>query len=177
MSAFSIDVSGPFGVGEFTGALGGPNQGGHVGDKWYIKCGMDLGAVHGTVVRAAFDAHITRLNPHDPSVDGARMPGEYGAQLFMRAPNDMMGAFYTHISDVPPELAIGSQVTRGDVLGTVYEFGGIPPHLHMAVVEIIGGAPNGTYVGVENLYDLLQSISDSDAVTVTFPQDGSAPFV
>ncbi|WP_127127351.1 peptidoglycan-binding protein [Georgenia sp. SYP-B2076] len=169
MTAFDIDVSSPFPTG-FTGGLGGPHQGGHQPPDWYIEYGMDLGATEGTEVHAAFDAHITKLAPHDPATDSGKV---YGAQLFMRAPNDMMGGFYTHMTHVPPSLAVGSAVARGDVLGTVLAFDGIPPHL--ALVEIIGGAPGGQYRGVD-LYQLFLDSALSETVTpVTFMQDGSPP--
>lgn len=160
----------PFGL---SGGLGGPGEGGHQSPDWYIQFGMDLAAAEGTEVHAAFDAHITRFSPHDPSTDSGKV---YGAQLFMRAPNDMMGAFYTHLAGVPSGLTVGSQVSRGDLLGTVFSFGGIPPHLHMALVEIIGGAPGGVYQGVD-LYQTMLSLSDSSSITVSFNQDGSPPTV
>jgi murein DD-endopeptidase MepM/ murein hydrolase activator NlpD len=174
MSEFSLEVSGLFSYGDFTVGLGGPNQGGHQGDKWYIRSGMDLGAPPGSTVRAAFDAHVTEFHPHDPAADDVRV---YGAQIFMRAPNDRMGAFYTHLGDVPPGLAVGSQISRGDVLGKVIGFGGVTPHVHMALAEIVGGLSGGTYVGVDNLYDLFQQIYDSETVNLTFSQDGSPPAV
>ena len=173
MTAFDIDISSPFPSG-FTGGLGGPNQGGHQPPNWYIQFGMDLGADEGTEVHAAFDAHITKLSPHDPAADSGKV---YGAQLFMRAPNDMMGGFYTHITDVPDDLAAGSSVSRGDLLGTVFGFGGIPPHLHLALVEIIGGLPGGQYQGVD-LYQFFLDSANSDSISVvTFNQDGSPPVV
>src|SRR4030095_14726607 len=109
----------------------------------------DIGADEGTAVYEAFDGHVTRFQPHNPADDSGRV---YGAQIFMRAPNDMMGGFYTHITDVPAGLGVNSVVARGALLGRVLRFGGIPPHPHLALVEIIGGAPGGQYVGVD-LYD------------------------
>ncbi len=167
MSAFQIEMSNPFPNG-FTQPYGGPNQGGHQSPKWYIQFGMDLGAVEGTEVYAAFEGHITRLNPHVPSQDAG---GVYGAQLFMRSPNDLMGAFYTHITDVPANLAAGSTIARGDFLGRVLAFAGISPHLHLALVEIIGGQ----YKGVD-LYDwFLRTANTSDLAMVTFFQDPNTP--
>ncbi|MET0765448.1 MAG: M23 family metallopeptidase [Blastococcus sp.] len=174
MSAFDLELSSPFPPGTTATPLGGPGQGGHQSANWYIQYGMDLGADEGTEVRAAFDGHITVIHPHDPAADSGSV---YGAQLFMRAPNDMMGGFYTHMTDVPPELAVDSWVSRGDLLGTVFAHGGIPPHLHMALVEIIGGLPGGRYQGVD-LYGLFLDLTGSDAVaSVTFMQDGNPPSV
>lgn len=171
MSAFTIDMSNPFPSG-FTAGLGGPGTGGHQSPHWYIQYGMDLGAPAGTQVHAAFDAHITKFSPHDPATDSGKV---YGAQLFMRSPNDEMGGFYTHLTDVPDGLGVGTQVSRGDVLGQVYEFAGIDSHLHLALVEIIGGAPSGTYQGVD-LYRMFLDTANSGTVTpVTFNQDGSPP--
>ena len=81
---------------------------------------MDLGASVGTSVYAAFDAHITKFQPHDAGSDSGKV---YGAQIFMRSPNDGTGAFYTHITDTPADLTVGSMVSRGDSLGTVFSFG------------------------------------------------------
>lgn len=171
MPAFSIDMSSPLPSG-FTGGLGGPGSGGHHSSDWYIQFGMDLGADQGTEIYAAFDAHITRYNPHNPASDTNKV---YGAQLFMRSPNDMMGGFYTHLTNVPAWIGIGANISRGDLLGTVHAVAGTAPHLHLALVEIVGGAPGGRYVGVD-LYDLIQSMSNTDWVSsVTFNQDGSPP--
>ena len=68
----------------------------------------------GTPVYAAFDAHITRFQQHNPAADSGTV---YGANIFVRAANDGMGAFYTHITDTPTELGLGSTVARGDLLG------------------------------------------------------------
>jgi hypothetical protein len=171
MAAFDIEISSPFATG-FTGGLGGPGQGGHVSPDWYIQYGMDLGALTGTIVHAAFDAHITRFAPHDPATDSGKV---YGAQIFMRSPNEQMGAFYTHITGTPADLAIGSSITRGQPLGSVYEFGGISPHLHLALVEIIGGAPNGQYQGVDLYQFFLDTANTDTATSVTFHQDGTPP--
>ncbi|WP_181697125.1 peptidoglycan DD-metalloendopeptidase family protein [Nocardia sp. GTS18] len=172
--AFTVDISAPVDPSGYTQAHGGPHQGGHQGPNWYIEYGMDLGGVAGTPVFAAFDGHITRFTAHNPAADSGKV---YGAQIFVRAPNDMMGGFYTHLTDVPAGLGPGSTVSRGDFLGAVLGFGGIPPHLHLALVEIIGGAPGGQYVGVD-LYQTLLALETSEpgsVVTVTFAQNGSAP--
>ncbi|PDY49800.1 M23 family metallopeptidase [Bacillus toyonensis] len=175
--SFEIDISAAVNNSGYTGGLGGPNQGGHHGQPdWYNKYGMDIGAAEGTEVYAAFDAHITKVNPHIPGQD---RDGKYGAQIFMRAPNDMMGGFYTHLTGVPAGIAVGTTVSRGDLLGRVYRFGSTSPHLHLALVEIIGGAPGGQYVGVD-LYQLFLKLELTDpgkVVTVKFWQDGSAPTI
>jgi hypothetical protein len=172
MASFTIDMSSPFPAG-FTGHHGGPRSGGHRGPNWYIEFGMDLGAVAGTEVRAAFDAHITRLTPHVPARDTSKV---FGAQLFMRSSNDMMGGFYTHITDVPRGLVVGTRISRGDRLGKLHRGGGTP-HLHLALVEIIGGAPRGRYVGVDLFRHFLSSANTSNVIHVTFNQDGTPPTV
>ena len=171
---FAIDVSAPVDTSGFTQGLGGPNRGDHVGPYWYNQFGMDIGASEGTPVYAAFDAHITKFQPHNPAADSERV---YGAQIFMRAPNDMMGAFYTHITDVPARIGVNSRVSRGDLLGRVLKYGGTSPHLHWSLVEIIGGAPGGQYLGVD-LYQFflqLQASEPDTVVSVQFFQDTSPP--
>jgi murein DD-endopeptidase MepM/ murein hydrolase activator NlpD len=181
MTAFSIDMSSPFPSGS-TGDHGGPNSGGHKGPKWYNQFGMDLDAPAGTEVRAAFDGYVTVFHPHDRSKDNST---EYGAEIFVRSDNDKMGAYYTHITDVSAGLEIARQskdpsgkvgvVRKGALVGKVFEFPGTPPHLHLALVEIIGGLPGGIYKGVD-LFALFKSLANTTLVkSVTFKQDGSPP--
>src|SRR5262249_46559594 len=147
--------------------LGGPNSGGHVG-RWFDRFGMDLAVTTGTEVRAAFAGHATVFTPHAPSKDTEKV---YGAQLFMRSDNDMMGGFYTHFTG-GPNFSVGQHIARGDRLGVT-----LKDHLHLALVEIIGGAPAGQYKGV-NLYQNFLALRDTPrTIVVTFNQDGSAPTV
>ena len=167
MAAFTIDMSSPFRAG-CTGGLGGPNSGGHGGPHWYIQYGMDLAVPEGTEVLAAFTGHVTKFQPHHRAADTAKV---YGAQLFMRSENNKMGGFYTHITG-GPTFAPEQTIYRGDRLGTT-----LRNHLHLALVEIIGGAPSGRYMGV-NLYDRFLALRDqTTTLSVRFKQDGSAPEV
>ncbi len=171
---FTMVMTAPVDASGFTQGHGGPNQGGHRGPSWYIQYGMDIGGAEGTPVYAAFDGHVTKYQPHNPAADSG---GVYGAQIFIRSPNDMMGGFYTHLTDVANGLAQGSNVAVGDFLGRIHKFGGIPPHLHLALVEIIGGAPNGQYKGFD-LYQFfisLQTNAPDAFVPVQFWQDGRPP--
>ncbi|WP_144767106.1 M23 family metallopeptidase [Methylobacterium dankookense] len=174
MPAFSIDMSSPMPSGN-TGTNGGPGVGGHVNrEKWYIQYGMDLSGPVGTRVYAAFDAHITVYHPHDKSSDSTK---EYGAQIFARSENDKAGVFYQHITSVPAAIKAGAKISRGDLLGEVYIIpgSGMPPHLHWALVEIIGGAPGGRYVGVNLHTKLLAKANSSDVFSITFNQNGTPP--
>lgn len=163
---FTIDMSSPFQYG-WRGGLGGPNSGDHLPPEWYIQYGMDLGVEEGTEVFAAFDGHITRFQPHIPSSDTNKV---YGAQLFIRSDNDMMGGFYTHFTN--STFGVGQRINRGDRLGVT-----LRDHLHLALVEIIGGAPGGRYMGVD-LYQQFLGLKDQPwTISVTFKQNGSPPDV
>jgi murein DD-endopeptidase MepM/ murein hydrolase activator NlpD len=165
--SFDIVMSSPFRSG-WKGGLGGPNMGGHKCADWFIQYGMDLGVKEGTEVLAAFSGHVTKFHPHTPSKDTSKV---YGAQLFLRSDNNMMGGFYTHITG-GPNFGIGQRITKGNVLGNT-----LRDHLHLALVEIVGGAPGGRYAGVD-LYQHFLRIGDSPTtITVTFKQDGSPPTV
>jgi murein DD-endopeptidase MepM/ murein hydrolase activator NlpD len=173
---FDITLGAAIDRARFTRGYGGPNQGGHRGPTWYIQYGMDLGGRAGAAVYAAFDGHITRYRPHDPATD---TPKVFGAQMFIRSDNDKAGAFYTHMTNVSAALGPGSRLRRGDRLGTVMEYAPTAAHLHLALVEIIGGAPGGRYQGVD-LYRLfldLQTPTAPAAVTVRFMQNGTPPVV
>ncbi|HKU95631.1 MAG TPA: hypothetical protein VJR58_10160 [Vineibacter sp.] len=164
---FRIDMSSPFRSGWING-MGGPNTGGHHGPDWYIQFGMDLGVSTGTEVLAAFSGHVTRFQPHNPASDSSKV---YGAQLFMRSDNDKMGGFYTHITG-GPRFGTNQRINRGDRLGVT-----LRDHLHMALIEIVGGVPGGRYTGV-NLYPRFLSLRDTaTTISVTFNQDGSPPVV
>jgi murein DD-endopeptidase MepM/ murein hydrolase activator NlpD len=173
-SPFTIDMTAPVAVPGFTTGYGGPGQGGHTGPNWYIHYGMDLGGASGTPVYAAFAGHITKFQPHNPAEDSAKV---YGAQIFIRSDNDMMGGFYTHLTETDDKVQQGAEIAVGDYLGKVYEFAGISPHLHLALVEIIGGAPGGQYTGVD-LYNFFLDLEQNHPdlyVPVQFWQDGRAP--
>ena len=88
--SFTVEMNHPLGPASQQGGYGGPGVGGHQGPHWYNAIGMDLAAPAGTSVFAAFDAHLTKVQQHVPAADTGAV---YGAQLFMRSPNDMMGAF------------------------------------------------------------------------------------
>jgi murein DD-endopeptidase MepM/ murein hydrolase activator NlpD len=166
-ASFTIDMSSPFRSG-WKGGLGGPNSGGHGGPDWYIQYGMDLGVADGTEVLAAFSGHVTKFQPHTPSKDSSKV---YGAQLFMRSDNDKMGGFYTHITG-SPTFSAGQRINRGDRLGKTMR-----DHLHFALVEIIGGAPGGRYMGVDLYAHFLALRDQAGTTSVTFKQDGLPPVV
>jgi murein DD-endopeptidase MepM/ murein hydrolase activator NlpD len=181
MSIFTIEMSSPFPPGSFTRDFGGPNSGGHRPPEWFIQFGMDLGANPGTEVHAVFDGHVTVFHPHTPSGDSSSV---FGAQIFIRsqasptAPSfsdDKVGAFYTHITDVPASIRAGSSVKRGDLLGKLFRPGAT--HLHLALVEIIGGAPGGRYTGVNIFGEIMGIANTSKVLSVTFQQNGSPPTV
>jgi murein DD-endopeptidase MepM/ murein hydrolase activator NlpD len=175
MPAFDLEMSSPMPSG-FVKSLGGPGTGGHVGTDWYIRFGMDFGARVGIRVFAAFDGHVTTYHPHDPKSDSAKV---YGAQIFVRSNNDMMGGFYQHITSVPAAIRSGAKIARGDHLGEVYIIpgSGMPPHLHWALVEIIGGAPGGRYVGVDLNSTFIRLSNTSDTKIITFNQNSTPPTV
>ncbi|PRX48066.1 hypothetical protein B0I32_14122 [Nonomuraea fuscirosea] len=70
-------------------------------------------------------------------------------------------------------VAVGPIVTRGQVIGEIIQFDGIPAHLRHA----LGGRRNNVYPGM-NLYDYFVSMAGTAIVLhVRFFQDGSAPQV
>ncbi|MBG9736956.1 hypothetical protein [Paenibacillus alvei] len=85
----------------------------------------------------------------------------------MCAPNNMIGGFYTPLTDVLAGIVASTTVCCGDLLGRVHRFGGIPPYLHLALVEIIGGTQGGQYVGVD-LYQFFLDLESARAVQL-FP--------
>jgi murein DD-endopeptidase MepM/ murein hydrolase activator NlpD len=180
MSISAIELTSPFPFGAFTRDYGGPKSSGHKGPKWYVECGMDLDAPIGAEVRAVFPGHVTRIDT-TPSTDTTH---EYGEKIFIRSKisasgtdysDDKLGAFYTHINDKPKKVVEGAFVDRGDFLGKL--FFPSATHLHLALVEIIGGGPGGTYMGLTIFPDILTMVSKTKTLVVTFQQNGSQPAV
>ncbi|MGA5760696.1 M23 family metallopeptidase [Nonomuraea bangladeshensis] len=166
--SFDIELSNPFTSGADELFYGGPGQGGHMGASWPIAFGMDLGAPEGTEALAAFDGKVTSIfRPSSPS------GGIYGDQITIRQnPNSPggIGAFYTHLDT---SVSVGSFVSRGDVVGRIIGFGGIPKHLHIALAERV----NNVYTGV-NLYDHFKATVNTDIILVVrFFQNGNPPQV
>ncbi|MEV5504739.1 M23 family metallopeptidase [Nonomuraea fuscirosea] len=91
---------------------------------------MDLGAPPGAEVRAAFEGKVTSIfTPASPQ------EGIYGDQISIRhnpTSGGGAGAFYAHLK---ASVTVGSVVTRGQVIGRIVKFAGIPPHLHLALVR------------------------------------------
>jgi hypothetical protein len=123
---------------------------------------MDLAAVEGTEVLAAFAGHVTKFKPHTPWTDSKKV---YGAQLSIRSDNDMMGGWYTHFTG-GPTFSVGQKINRWDRLGVT-----LRDHLHLALVEIIGAR----YMGVDLYTHFLAT--QSNIISVKFKQDGSRPDV
>ncbi|MFD5555060.1 M23 family metallopeptidase [Streptomyces sp. NPDC127068] len=166
---FHLIMSNPFSTGANGLFHGGPS--GHPGTTWYSSFGMDLGAPVGTTVRAVFDGEVTDFKlPAGTST-------EYGHQIWVRAKTtDLVptapggvGIFYTHLQ-ADPGIAIGVTVHRGDPIGSVVSFPGVPVHLHCAIAERRGG----TNFGVDLYADFKATINSTTEMNVLFPQDGTA---
>jgi hypothetical protein len=169
MSTFTLEISSPL-PGGYTGPHGGPGEGGHHG-KWYEAAGNDLGADPGTAVFAAFAGRVSKI---DTTAVGATSGKVYGAGLFVRASGpgldpaarDGVGGYYTHIA-LEPGIGIGSELSRGQLVGSVVAVQGIPSHLHYAM----GVRTNESYTGV-NLYADLQAMSNTADVRSFTLSDG-----
>jgi len=112
-----LQIFHPTSIG-FSGGPCGPFVGTHaLGEPWYMHWGSGLGAAGGTDVVAPVDPHMTMAVLHDLAVETPRV---CGAQLLLRAPNDAMGAFSTHLTDVPAEITAVTTITRGQRLGGVF---------------------------------------------------------
>src|SRR5262249_27708608 len=115
--AFELYFECPVDPSEYLGGLGGPHSGGHgpPAIDWYIVYGMDLQSNPGAKVYAAFDGTVSVYHPHGKYPD---TPKIYGAQIFIRNPYPVgkMGGFYTHITNVPGTISVGTPVSRGDFL-------------------------------------------------------------
>ena len=77
----------------------------------------------------------------------------------------------------PAGLRVGSFVRKGDRLGKLFHPGAT--HLHLALVEIIGGAPGGRYKGVNIFRDIrdMAMARTARTLSVMFRQSGSPPAV
>ena len=174
MDAFDIEMAAPVDQSRFREGLRGPNQGSHVGPNWYIQYGMDLGA----------EKERRSMPPSTPTSPGSsnttRQPtlarfmvrtSSCGQRMTAWAPSTRTSRTHRPSSASDPRL-LGATCS-----GAVASAGGIPPHLHVALVEIVGGLPDGQYHG-EDLYWFFLDLEATDpgtVVPVTFLQDGSPP--
>jgi len=175
MGSFDLEMSSPFASGADGNFYGGPRQGGHQGPHWYIEFGMDLGAPGGTEVRAVFEGKISVLDTTHINVSTGHV---YGAGVFVRADvpgvtsadsPDGVGAFYTHVNNLPDDIVQGAHIERGQVIGQVVDTS--TSHLHMAVAVRL----NEQYRGAD-LYDFFKDTINTTAVTsVRLFDDGVTP--
>lgn len=174
MAGFNLDISNPYASG-FERALGGPGVGGHIGESWFEAFGNDLAAPAGTIVRAVFDAKVTKVDrTHLDATTGPL----YGAGIFLRATSaglepdapDGAGCFYTHVT-LAPAIAEGALVARGDDIGEVIEVSGIAPHLHLAIAE----RRAGTNFGIDIFEHMIATANTTGATRLTFFADGRPP--
>ena len=174
MSTFTLDISSPLPAG-YTGPLGGPGDGGHHG-PWFNASGNDLGAPAGTLVHAAFDGVVSKV---DTTGVGATQGKVYGVGLFVRASGPGLdpasgsgvGGFYTHF-ELAPGLVVagGAPITRGQLLGHIVAVAGISSHIHFA----LGVRTNEVYSGA-NIYTGLQELSNTSEVrSFTLSDSGGA---
>ncbi|HEX9937351.1 MAG TPA: M23 family metallopeptidase [Longimicrobium sp.] len=85
--------------------------------------GVDLGAAHGTPVRAAGDGSVSWASPK----------GGYGNLVEISHPNGY-ATRYGHLSAIAPGLRVGTPVRQGDLIGYVGATGlATGPHLHYEV--------------------------------------------
>lgn len=86
--------------------------------------GIDLAARYGSPVRAALTGHVVY----------AGWDGGYGKLVALRS-DDGIVTRYAHLSRIAKEATVGSELTKGEVLGRVgvtgHAFG---PHLHFEVL-------------------------------------------
>jgi murein DD-endopeptidase MepM/ murein hydrolase activator NlpD len=162
---FDLEMCNPLPSG-CTGNYGGPGMGGHSSADWFIGFGMDLAADAGTEVQAAFDGYVSKI---DRTKSESQTPPEYGVQIFVRDHGDRMGGFYTHLREVPDNIQVGSHIVTEQFLGTVCPSKGVKPHLHFAVMEIIGGTRRGVNL---NTFFMTTTKNSSELKTVTFFRDG-----
>ena len=127
---------------------------------------MDLGVTAGTAVYAAFAGHVTKFQAHIPANDTSKV---YGAQLFMRSHNDMVGAFY-------PLHRFKYQSWPADRDGRLFGNNAprAPPH---GARRDYRGCPNRRYMGVDIYRDFVALRDTSNIISVTFHQNGHPPSV
>jgi hypothetical protein len=171
MASFNLKIGSPV-RGSFKGGLGGSDTGGHQSADWFIQYGNDLAVATGTKIVAAFSGYVRKFEQHVSSKDTQKV---YGAQLFMRSNNNKLGVFYTHFTRCPG-FNVNQRINRGDLLGY-----SLRDHLHIALVEIIGGRPGdmppNSYVGIDLYKNFLELRDSENVMPVEFTQDRKQPRV
>lgn len=111
---------------------------------------IDISAPLGTPVVAVVDGAITRK--HWNSLGGRT--------LYLTSADGRYDYYFAHLDSYADGIEVGSQVRKGDAIGTVGSTGNArSPHLHFQVLEK-DGSGRGTPV---NPYDLLRRADLADS--------------
>lgn len=115
--------------------------------EWRAHRGTDYGAPEGTRVRATADGVVTHAGPR----------GSYGNLIELRH-FDRYTTRYGHLSAFAPGLAVGTSVTKGQVIGRVGQTGlATGPHLHYELHADPGASPAENLVfGIRSVPPALQ---------------------
>ena len=93
--------------------------------------GIDILAPSGTPVLAVTDGKVAKLFESKAG----------GTTLYLFGPDEVFVYYYAHLESYAEGIAAGSQVTRGQVIGTVGATGNArDPHLHFEV-GVLGEPP------------------------------------
>lgn len=116
--------------------------------EWRAHRGTDYGAPVGTRVRATADGVVTHAGPK----------GSYGNLVELRH-FDRYTTRYGHLSTFAPDMAVGDQVTKGQVIGRVGQTGlATGPHLHYELHADHGASPAENLVfGIRSVPPAMQA--------------------
>jgi murein DD-endopeptidase MepM/ murein hydrolase activator NlpD len=138
-------------VSQGGGIIGKPGHGTHSASDWQSGNAWDVTGPVGTEVYSLTNGVVEKIKKDSSGgVIKSGVKKIYGDQISIKSSDGKPNVFYTHIDS---NLKVGDQVKEGDVIGTIMQAGGIPPHVHV-------GISSG------NLSDLATGMSDAGGSSI-----------
>jgi GH24 family phage-related lysozyme (muramidase)/murein DD-endopeptidase MepM/ murein hydrolase activator NlpD len=110
--------------------IGNPGEGTHAASDWASGNAWDVAAQEGTKVYSITNGKVRRVLQGTGKLKKTGVKKIYGDQLSITSTDGKPDVFYTHIET---NLKVGDKVNKGDVVGTIMKYEGIPTHVHIGL--------------------------------------------
>ena len=110
--------------------IGRPGQGTHNASDWQSRNAWDIAGPEGTEVFSMTTGVVSKIKKDNGTLVHSGVKKIYGDQVSIKSTDGKPDIFYTHIK---ASVKVGDKVNEGDVIGTIMQTKGIPPHVHVGV--------------------------------------------
>jgi murein DD-endopeptidase MepM/ murein hydrolase activator NlpD len=133
------------------GIIGAPGQGTHSASDWQSGNAWDVTGPAGSKVLSITNGVISKNRKGSNQIVSSGVKKIFGDQVTVTSSDGKPDVFYTHVDC---DLAVGTQVKEGDVIGTIMQAEGMTPHVHVglsrgSLKDLSSGLKNGGGGGSE----------------------------